>query len=66
VGHGTRLAAATALQAVVVKYLPHSCLLHGVSAVTDQNWLANNSLSKVSSNFFFCSEMNQVSMQKDE
>lgn len=46
--------------------LPHSSVLYGVSAVTDQNWLANNSFLKVSSNFLFCSEMNQVSMQKDE
>lgn len=64
--HGDPLDVAIALQEAVVKFLPRSCFLHGVSAVTDQNRLANNSFLNVSSNFFFCSEMNQVSVQKNE
>jgi len=65
--HGATLeAAAAAIQVPAVKVLPHSCLLHGFSATRAQNRLANTSFPNESSNFFFCSEINQLSMLQSE
>lgn len=64
--HAGILSNGATLEEAAVKVLPHSCLLHGFSAKAAQNRLVNTSFLNESSNFFFCSEINQVSVLKSE